>query len=304
MAGRRPSPPFATAREIRMRSSIWLFRHMSGDFLRIIIPDIDKKGLVSVQARSGKSRGPAWFVLLALSAVFILAPAPAGAIGPGAKGPDVYAVQAMLKSLGSYAGDIDGVYGPLTKRGVAYFQRRYGLSVTGNVDGETLQAILWAYANARIGPARPARPSEPPAPPEERTPGPGTGGALSAEEERMVRLVNEARAEAGLPPLAADLRLGDAADVKSADMVQNHYFSHQSPTYGSPFDMLDRFGIRYRTAGENIACNRDAEAAHAALMASEGHRQNILNPRFTRIGIGIAEGGPCGKMFTQLFAGD
>lgn len=244
----------------------------------------------------------------ALAMVIVLAwvPANALAIGPGAKGPDVHAVQGMLKSLGYYAGEIDGIYGPILKRGVSYFQRTYGLPVTGNVDGATLQAILWAYGELKIGPARP--PEAPKTPePQESSPGPGTGmeGApLSEEELLMLSLVNRERAKAGLPALAPDLRMSDAAELKSEDMAQNHYFSHQSPTYGSPFDLLDRFGVRYRTAGENIACNGDVEAAHAALMASEGHRQNILNPRYTRIGIGIASGGPCGKMFTQLFAGD
>lgn len=239
--------------------------------------------------------------VLMLAAGILCAPVTAMAIGPGAKGPDVFAVQGMLKSLGSYAGEIDGVYGPLLKQGVAHFQRTYGLPATGNVDARTLQAILWAYGELKIGPGTPpAEPGEPAEPP-----GGKTGGAPLSEEERlMLTLVNEARAKAGLAPLVTDLAMSDVAELKSEDMAQNHYFSHQSPTYGSPFDMLDRFGIRYRTAGENIACNRDTEAAHAALMASEGHRQNILNPAYTRIGIGIVNGGPCGKMFTQLFAGD
>lgn len=232
--------------------------------------------------------------------------ASAVAFGPGSKGPDVYAVQGMLKSLGYYAGEIDGVYGPLLKQGVSYFQRRYGLPVTGNVDGKTLQSILWAYAELKIGPARtPAPPETPDRSEPEPVPDEGLKGApLSEEEQRMLELVNEERAKAGLKPLTADLKLSDVAELKSEDMVQNGYFSHQSPTYGSPFDMMDRFGITYRTAGENIACNRDVEAAHNALMESQGHRENILNPKYTRIGIGIVNGGPCGKMFTQLFVGD
>lgn len=252
------------------------------------------------QSRKGMAKAVSVICLL-LAAGILLAPVTATAIGPGAKGPDVFAVQGMLKSLGSYAGDIDGIYGPLLKQGVAHFQRIHGLPVTGNVDAKTLQSILWAYGELKIGrTSPPAEPGVPAEPPEDRT-----GGALLSEEERlMLSLVNKERAEAGLKPLAADLPMSDVAELKSEDMAQNHYFSHQSPTYGSPFDMLDRFDIRYRTAGENIACNRDTEAAHAALMASTGHRENILNPRYTRIGIGIVSGGPCGKMFTQLFAGD
>ena len=117
----------------------------------------------------------------------------------------------------------------------------------------------------------------------------------------MIDLVNEARAKAGLRPLAADAELSRTARLKSADMVAGNYFSHQSPTYGSPFDMMKRFGIRYRKAGENIACNRSAEAAHRALMNSSGHRANLLSGQFTHIGIGIVDGGPCGQMFTQHF---
>lgn len=117
----------------------------------------------------------------------------------------------------------------------------------------------------------------------------------------MIDLINKARSEAGLSPLAVDLELSKVARLKSQDMTDKDYFSHDSPTYGSPFDMMKRFGIRYRTAGENIACNQNAESAHQALMNSEGHRANILSRDFTHIGIGIVEGGPCGKMFTQQF---
>ena len=117
----------------------------------------------------------------------------------------------------------------------------------------------------------------------------------------MVELVNSARAANGLAPLVADTALSRVARVKSEDMIANQYFAHQSPTYGSPFDMMQQFGISFRTAGENIACNQDVERAHQALMNSEGHRNNILSSQFTHIGIGIVDGGACGKMFTQMF---
>jgi len=119
----------------------------------------------------------------------------------------------------------------------------------------------------------------------------------------MLDLVNAARQQAGLQPLAADPELVKIARLKSRDMIENNYFSHESPVYGSPFDMMKQFGISYRTAGENIACNQSVQAAHEALMNSPGHRANILNASFTHIGIGIVDGGPCGKMFTQMFIG-
>lgn len=119
----------------------------------------------------------------------------------------------------------------------------------------------------------------------------------------MIALVNQARQAAGLPPLNADPPLSKVARLKSQDMADKNYFSHQSPTYGSPFDMMKQFGVTYRTAGENIACNQNVANAHQALMNSPGHKANILSAEFTHIGIGIVDGGPCGKMFTQMFIG-
>lgn len=126
---------------------------------------------------------------------------------------------------------------------------------------------------------------------------------LTAAEQQMLNLVNRERAKAGIPALKVDMQLTNLARLKSQDMISKRYFSHQSPTYGSPFQMMKRFGIRYRTAGENIAGNPTVQGAHAALMRSPGHRANILNRRFTHIGIGIKKGGPFGMMFTQMFIG-
>lgn len=227
--------------------------------------------------------------------------------GRGAQGPDVYAVQGMLKSLGYFAGTIDGVYGPLTEAGVRAFQQKYGLPITGAVDGKTLEAILWAYGNLKIPRVTPT-PTPPPTPTPTPTPTPvpqppAPSAGLSAEERQMVDLVNKERQANGLAPLAVDPALVKTARLKSQDMVDKNYFSHQSPTYGSPFDMMKQFGITYRLAGENIACNQTVAAAHQAFMNSQGHRENILNKDFTHIGIGIVNGGPCGKMFTQQFIG-
>lgn len=229
-----------------------------------------------------------------------LVPAQAGAFGYGAKGPDVFAAQGMLKSLGYYAGPIDGIYGRQMRTGVQLFQKRYGLPVTGAVDEKTLQAILWAYAELKI-PKRtepPKQPTPTPTPPPAEPPlEPGIG----AEEQQMLALINKERTSRGLKALTLDSALSNVAERKSKDMIANNYFSHQSPTYGSPFEMMKQFGIAYRSAGENIACNRSVEAAHQALMESQGHRENILNAGFTHIGLGIVDGGPCGKMFTQMF---
>jgi len=119
----------------------------------------------------------------------------------------------------------------------------------------------------------------------------------------MLSLVNQERQRQGLAPLVADAKLTQLARQKSQDMVNKNYFSHTSPTYGSPFDMMKAAGVRYRTAGENIACAPSTTRAHDALMNSPGHRANILNPAFTHVGIGIVKGGSCGMMFTQMFIG-
>jgi uncharacterized YkwD family protein len=133
------------------------------------------------------------------------------------------------------------------------------------------------------------------------SPYPLTG--LTTGEEQMIKLVNQERTAAGLRALIADSPLTHTARLKSQDMVQSNYFAHQSPNYGSPFDMMSQFGIDFQTAGENIACNQTVAAAHQALMNSQGHRENILNESFVYVGIGIISGGPCGQMYTQQFVG-
>ena len=86
-------------------------------------------------------------------------------------------------------------------------------------------------------------------------------------------------------------------------MIDKYFFGHTSPTYGTPFDALKINGITYRYAGENLAGAPTVVRAHTGLMNSPGHRANILTPNFTHIGIGIVDGGPYGKMYTQTFIG-
>ncbi|WP_409347259.1 peptidoglycan-binding protein [Paenibacillus sp. MBLB4367] len=245
------------------------------------------------------------FLIGFLSIALMVVPAlSAHGFGGGSSGPDVFAVQGMLKSLGYYSGTITGYYGEQTVQGVKSFQKAYGLPATGAVDGKTLESILWAYGNLKIPRPKPTPPPTP-KPTPKPTPAPSKPPAtgLSAEEQQMVDLVNQERQKAGLKPLAVDTQLSHSARLKSKDMVDLNYFSHDSPTYGSPFDMMKQFGISYRTAGENIACNSSVSKAHTSLMNSQGHRENILKSSFTHIGIGIVDGGPCGKMFTQQFIG-
>lgn len=116
----------------------------------------------------------------------------------------------------------------------------------------------------------------------------------------MLDLVNQERARAGVPPLTLHTELSKVARLKSQDMVDNNYFAHQSPTYGSPFEMMRSFGISYTRAGENLALAPTVDRAHTALMNSSGHRANILNAGYTHIGIGMVQGSR-GQYYTQMF---
>ncbi|SFE12310.1 uncharacterized protein, YkwD family [Lentibacillus persicus] len=123
-------------------------------------------------------------------------------------------------------------------------------------------------------------------------------------EKEVVELVNDERTERGLSPLEMHNRLSDVARKKSQDMADNDYFSHTSPTYGSPFEMMDQFDFSYRLAGENIAAGqRSPEQVVEGWMNSEGHRENILKEDFTHIGVGYVEDGGLkyGTYWTQLF---
>lgn len=142
-----------------------------------------------------------------------------------------------------------------------------------------------------------------PAPKPEPQPEPKPVTGLNQAEQTMLDLVNAERTKLGLKPLQIDLELVKLARLKSQDMINLNYFSHQSPTYGSPFEMMKAAGISYRLAGENLAGAPTVERAHTGLMNSPGHRANILNPSYTHIGIGAISGGRYGMMFTQLFVG-
>ncbi|HLS23875.1 MAG TPA: CAP domain-containing protein [Pseudogracilibacillus sp.] len=136
----------------------------------------------------------------------------------------------------------------------------------------------------------------------EQTPETETNYAqLNEFERRMFDLTNEERVKHGLKPFELELEVSRVAREKSNDMAQNRYFDHNSPVYGSPFDMMRAFGITYRTAGENIAMGqRSPEEVVQAWMNSPGHRANILNPNFTHLGVGFVDNG---YYWTQQFIG-
>ena len=120
-------------------------------------------------------------------------------------------------------------------------------------------------------------------------------------EAEVVRLVNGIRRQNGLNPLTENWELSRVARYKSQDMLDNRYFAHNSPTYGTPFQMMKAFGLSYRTAGENIAKGyATPQAVVNGWMNSSGHRANILNASYTQIGVGyVAQG----NYWTQMFIG-
>jgi uncharacterized YkwD family protein/spore coat assembly protein SafA len=126
--------------------------------------------------------------------------------------------------------------------------------------------------------------------------------ATKSIESQVIQLTNQERAKHGLKPLAADWQLSRVARYKSVDMRDKNYFQHNSPTYGSPFDMMKSFGVSYRSAGENIAAGqRTPQEVVKAWMDSPGHRANILKSGYTHIGVGHASGGSYGHYWTQMF---
>jgi uncharacterized YkwD family protein len=124
---------------------------------------------------------------------------------------------------------------------------------------------------------------------------------ISQAAAKVIELTNAQRRQNGLPDLKADTQLSGVAQKKSEDMKQKNYFSHTSPTYGSPFDMMRDFGVTYKTAGENIAQGQQTpEQVVDAWMKSQGHRENILSPKYTHIGVGYES---AGNHWTQMFIG-
>ena len=165
---------------------------------------------------------------------------------------------------------------------------------------------LWCWIPSCVQPSCPSETPDTPAQPDipetpEQPDDPGSVPGVLAYEQEVVRLVNAERASHGLPALSIRADLCQYARVKSQDMHDSGYFSHTSPNYGSPFDMMKSFGITYSHAGENIAMGYSTpEAVVSAWMNSEGHRANIFSASYTELGVGyVADGG----YWTQWFVG-
>lgn len=241
--------------------------------------------------------------------------APSSTLKLGSTGQKVKSLQQDLKALG-YHVTINSHFDASTRLAVMIFQKNSSLKMTGEADSKTLAAIAQkakeqsSKAGQETNPTAPSTPVTPSAPStpeqsqhsnsgqssEEKLP-----AGLTAEEKEMIQMVNQERTRRGLNALEVDMDLVKVARVKGQDMVNNHYFSHTSPTYGSPFTMMETFGIKYRAAAENIAQNRSVSLAHSSFMNSSGHKANILNSTYSHVGIAVVDGGPYGKTFVQMF---
>jgi uncharacterized YkwD family protein len=136
-------------------------------------------------------------------------------------------------------------------------------------------------ATPQVGttPQQPTVPQQPAAPQQ--------SADASQVAQQVLDLVNQERSKAGLSALSMNSSLSKMATDKAVDMINNNYFDHQSPTYGSPFDMMKTYGITYNAAGENIAKGQtSASEVMSQWMNSPGHRANILNGNYNQIGIG------------------
>ncbi len=120
---------------------------------------------------------------------------------------------------------------------------------------------------------------------------------------QVLALTNAERAKNGLNPLEWDDSLANLGKTHCEDMINRNFFAHNNPDGETPFDRMKKAGISYHAAGENIAAGQySPEAAMKAWMDSPGHRQNILNPEFKSLGVGVVKGGEYGIYWAQEFA--
>lgn len=138
---------------------------------------------------------------------------------------------------------------------------------------------------------------------EQETPPSGNTPTRPNTAQTAIELINEARVKNGLPRLETTDLLTATAQAKATDMVKNNYFSHQSPTYGSPFEMMQNAGISYKVAGENIAGNESVENAIASWLASEEHKTNLLSNAYNYVGIGVEKSDTYGYIIVAMFIG-
>lgn len=126
---------------------------------------------------------------------------------------------------------------------------------------------------------------------------------LTSDETELLSIINTERQKNNLPNLEVDEELQNVAKLKATDIAQNNYFSHISPTYGTPFDMLKSHNISYKTASENIAGNSNIKSAFDAWISSDSHKNNILSNDYNYTGIAVVDSIAYGKIIVELFIG-
>lgn len=202
----------------------------------------------------------------------------------------------LLNSSSIYAGQTLYVPSSLKQYTVKSGDTLYKIASASNVSLWAIQQanpqvrqINWVYPGQVLD--LPATAAKQPAAP---APSQSSVGAYAAQ---VSQLVNQERQKAGLAPLTLDAELSNVALAKAKDMIANNYFDHNSPTYGSPFDMMRSFGIDYTAAGENIAKGQNSpQAVMNDWMNSPGHKQNILSTNYDSIGVAYYQGA-----WVQLF---
>lgn len=123
------------------------------------------------------------------------------------------------------------------------------------------------------------------------------------DEQYVLKLINDYRIKNNVPKLTMGTKLINIAGIKADDMTKKNYFSHTSPTYGSPFDMMKNYGLSYKVAGENIAGNPSLEGAVNSWINSSTHRENLLSTSYNYVGIGISKSSTYGYIVVAMFAG-
>lgn len=126
---------------------------------------------------------------------------------------------------------------------------------------------------------------------------------ITDEENTLLSLINAERTKNNIPELSIDESIQNVARLKAKDLVEKNYFSHISPTYGTPFEMLKSNNIAYKTASENIAGNSSIEGAVTSWMNSESHKENILSNNYNYTGIAVVDSIAYGKIIVELFVG-
>lgn len=184
----------------------------------------------------------------------------------------------------------------------AYIMRSSGTTAYGMARSEPVSSYYPTPTQptqpAQPAPTQPTQPAPAPAPVPQL---PGSGSSLNAQEKLLFDLVNSERISRGIRPLQMNSQLTQLARLKSQDMIRYNYFSHQSPTYGRVGEMLRSAGIRYTLAAENLGRGGNIHTIFSAFMSSSGHRNKIIDARYTHTGIGIIYQSGRGYLVTQIF---